>query len=279
MEGQRRDLLWQIIAESIEAPAAEGWAVAVCVACVSVLPGVDAAALTVRADAVQETWGASDEWAGELEQLQYTVGEGPRGLSCGITIRLADRPMNVASSDHLAEQLDEVQYRVGDGPGLDAIATGQPVEVHDLDADERWPAWRARAGDNGVRKALSVPLTAGDITLGALNTYSTSSEPFTDADRRATTKFATKAARALAVAARLSERTDVARHLEVVLNARGTVDQATGILMAREHCTADEALVLLKTSAQRNGTSVLDVAEDLVKKTVDSGDPGSDPAG
>ena len=219
----------------------------------------------------------ADSMESFLDELTgLAADEVDRGLSCGITIRLADRPMNVASSDRLAERLDEVQYSAGDGPGLDAIATGQPVEVHDLDVGERWPAWSARARENGVRKALAVPLTAGDITLGALNTYSTSSEPFTDADRAATTKFATKAARALAVAARLSERTEVARHLEAVLNARGTVDQATGILMAREHCTADEALVLLKTAAQRHGTSVLDIAEDLVRKTIGSPDPGSD---
>lgn len=211
-----------------------------------------------------------DELAG------LAADEVDRGLSCGIAIRLADGPMSVASSDDLAERLDEVQYSAGEGPGLDAISTGRPVEVHDLDMGEQWSAWRARGRENGVRKSLSVPLTAGDTTLGALNTYSTSAVPFTDADREATARFATKAARALAVAARLSEHTELASHLEASLQARGVVDRATGILMAREHCTADEAAVLLETLAQRRGVSVLDVAEDLVGKAARPRDSGPD---
>lgn len=211
-----------------------------------------------------------DELAG------LAADEVDRGLSCGISVWLADGPMSVASSDNLAEQLDEVQYSAGDGPSLDAIATGQLVEVHDLDEGERWSAWRARGRDNGVRKSLFVPLTAGDTTLGALNTYSTSAEPFTDADREATTRFATKAARVLAVATRLSEHAELASHLEGTLKARGLIDRATGILMAQQHCSADEAEVLLKTSAQRHGVSVLDAAADIVRKTIRPRSPGPD---
>jgi GAF domain-containing protein len=212
-----------------------------------------------------------DELAG------LAADEVDRGLSCGVAVRLTDRPMSVASSDDLAERLDEVQYSAGEGPAVDAISTGQPVEVHDLDVGEQWSAWRARGRDNGVRKSLSVPLTAGDTTLGALNTYSTSAEPFTDADREATERFATRAARALAVATRLSEHTELASHLEAELKARGVVDQATGVLMAREHCTADEAAVRLKTSAHERGVTVLDVAEDIVRSVVRPRDSGPDP--
>lgn len=213
-----------------------------------------------------------ESFLGELAGL--AADEVDRELSCGITIRLADRPMSVASSDPLAERLDDAQYGAAEGPGIDAIATGRPVEMPDIDAGEQWPTWRARARDNGVRKALAVPLTAGDTTLGALNTYSTSPEPFTEADREAAGRFAAKAAHALAVATRLSENTEVARHLETALTARGTIDQATGILMAREHCSPGQALELLKTAAQRQGVSVLDIAEDLVRDT--AARPGPD---
>lgn len=214
-----------------------------------------------------------DELAG------LAADEVDRGLSCGITIRLADHPMNVASSDDLAERLDEVQYDADDGPGLDAIATGRSVEVPDLDAVEQWPAWCARARDNGVRKAFAVPLTAGDSTLGALSTYSTSAVPFTDDDLEATARFAAKAARALAVAARLSEHSELGPHLEATLRSRSTIDRAAGILMAREHCTVDEAMARLKTAAQRQGVGVLDVAEDITRSTVGPGNPGPHSAG
>lgn len=219
-----------------------------------------------------------ESFLGELAGL--AADEVDRELSCGISIRLADRPMSVASSDALAEELDDAQYSAGEGPGLDAIDTRRPVEMPDIDAGERWPIWRARARANGVRKAFAVPLTAVDTTLGALNTYSTSPEPFTEADRDAAEKFADKAAHALAVATRLSESAEVARVLETALTARGTIDQATGILMARERCTPDEALELLKTSAQRQGVRVLDIAENLVTDAAaPPGNPGPDSAG
>ncbi|RDI18425.1 hypothetical protein DFR72_119219 [Lentzea flaviverrucosa] len=45
---------------------------------VQVLPGVDAAALVLRDDArAQEMVSASDGWAASVEEVQYTLDEGP----------------------------------------------------------------------------------------------------------------------------------------------------------------------------------------------------------
>lgn len=46
------------------------------------------------------------------------------GSSCGITLQPNGRPLTVASSDTLADQVDEVQYSIGEGPCLHAMRSG-----------------------------------------------------------------------------------------------------------------------------------------------------------
>lgn len=200
------------------------------------------------------------------ELAGLAADEVDRGLSCGLTVRLAGRPVVVASSDDLAEQLDQAQYSAGEGPGLDAMAAGESVEVQNLASGSQWPQWRARGSALGVRKSLSMPLVAGDTTLGVLNTYSTSDERFTEADRAATGKFAAQAAGALAVAAHLSEQVEFATHLDSALRSHAVIDQATGFVMATEHCAPDEALARLRSTAQRRGIRLLDLAHDTIEQ-------------
>ena len=56
----------------------------------------------------------------------------------------------VFATDAVVQQLDELQFTLGEGPCVDAFRTREPVQVVDLDSDqamERWsggPALRAR---------------------------------------------------------------------------------------------------------------------------------------
>lgn len=218
-----------------------------------------------------------EEFITELAGL--AADEVDRGLSCGLAVCLTERPVSIASSDDLAAQLDEAQYAAGEGPGLDAIATGEPVEVDDLGSADRWREWCERGREEGLQKSLAVPLIAGDTTLGALNMYSTSAEQLTDADRDAISRFAAQAAGALAVATRLAEQVDLANHLESALHSRAVVDQATGIVMAERHCSADAALTVLGEEAQQSGARLRDVAADVVNRATGRGGPEPDPSG
>ena len=65
--------------------------------------------------------------------------------SCGITTRYDDDPLTVAASDDRAARLDEVQYGAANGPCMEAMSTGEVVEVHDQSTDDRWCCYRERA--------------------------------------------------------------------------------------------------------------------------------------
>ncbi len=114
--------------------AGSGWAQALCEVCVLALPGVEAAALVLRGDTrAQEMVSASDEWAALLEELQYTLGEGPAVEACR-----------------------------GNGPVL----------VRDVHAEQaRWPGFAGAAAEEGLAAMFAFPLQIGGIRLGSLNFY------------------------------------------------------------------------------------------------------------
>ncbi|MQA80288.1 MAG: ANTAR domain-containing protein [Streptosporangiales bacterium] len=205
-----------------------------------------------------------DELLEELARL--AADEIDRELSCGLTARTDGKPVTVASSDELAERLDQIQHTTGVGPGQDAMDTGEPVEVTDLDEAGRWKEWQARGRSVGLEKSLSMPLMMNERTLGVLNLYSISAVDFTEDDREEAERFAAQAAGALAVGVRIAEQADLASHLATALESRGVIDQAKGILMARERCTADEAFVILRTTSQQRNTKLRTVAQDLVDR-------------
>ncbi|MGW6929664.1 GAF and ANTAR domain-containing protein [Lentzea sp. NPDC054927] len=135
LDGQRRDRLTRAVEEFTSAASGRAdLAQALCAGCVRVLPGVDAAALTLRASArAEEMVGASDEWAARLEEIQYTLGE---------------------------------------GPGVAAFENAAPVLVADLSSDGvRWPGFSAAAAAEGVAAMFAFPLQVGGIRLGTLDLY------------------------------------------------------------------------------------------------------------
>jgi hypothetical protein len=134
VDEQRRRSLWRAVAAASDVRGQGAWAEIVCSAAVELLSGIDSAALTIRATAsAQDMLGASDEWAGILDDQQYTLGE---------------------------------------GPGVLAFASGSPVLVSDLSVDEdRWPGFSEAARAIGAAAVFAFPLQIGGILLGTLDLY------------------------------------------------------------------------------------------------------------
>jgi hypothetical protein len=99
---------------------------------------------------------------------------------CGASVTLVEdgRPTTAVYTEDFALELDLAQYERDVGPCLLALRTGSVV--HSSDTDERWPAFAEAARQHGIRNSLSVPLTVGGGTLGALNLYSTVAEGLSD---------------------------------------------------------------------------------------------------
>lgn len=74
-------------------------------------------------------------------------------------------PHNTAGTD-----LEDLQYTLGEGPTPDAARTGEVVTVPDLQTmpDDRWPALLAATRHRPIRALYALPLQLGAMRLGAL---------------------------------------------------------------------------------------------------------------
>jgi GAF domain-containing protein len=209
------------------------------------------------------------------EMAVLAAGALGKTLSCGITLQPDGRPLTVASSDGLAAQVDELQYGLDQGPCLSALRTGRVVRIDDLAADARWSGYAVRALAHGVRSSLSLPMAAQGRPVGAFNLYSREPGFFGDTQTRQAERFAENAAGAVAIAARLAAHAVMTEQLRASLASRAAIDQATGIIMAEQRCTAEEAFAILRTASQNRNLKLRQVAEDIVRGV--SGQPAQPP--
>ena len=64
----------------------------------------------------------------------------------------------LATTGNLPTAVDQAQYETGQGPCLDTLYEQRTARITDMAAEERWPAFAARAQDLGVGSMLSVQL-------------------------------------------------------------------------------------------------------------------------
>ena len=185
-------------------------------------------------------------------------------LSCGITLRRGTQTDTVACSDELAGQVNALQYRLGEGPCLTALADGGAVYSEDLAADPRWPRFAAEAVASGIQSALSLPLIAQEHVIGALNLYARGPAAFGETETRLAEKFAENAAGALALGQRLVSYAALTDQLRASLSSRAVIDQAVGIIMGQEHWTQEKAFAALRTASQNRNVKLRALAEEIV---------------
>jgi transcriptional regulator with GAF, ATPase, and Fis domain len=201
---------------------------------------------------------------GFLSELVKFAGQATEH-SCSITVRTSPGvPFTIATTDVRTQELDEQQYLYRTGPCLQALTTGVPVFVIDMRSESRWPPYPGEAARLGALSSMSYPLINGEDVLGALNLYAT--EPLTPDTRMQAraAQLADRAAGAVAVALRLADRTAESENLRIALTSRSVIDQAIGILMGQQHCSAEAAFELLRQTSQRRNLKLHEVAAQIV---------------
>lgn len=191
--------------------------------------------------------------------------------ACGITIRQDGRVHTAASSSQLAAQVDEIQYGDNEGPCLDSMRTGLVVVADELGRDERWPKYGPHAEAFGVMSSLSIPLVVDGESLGALNLYSPKPGAFGEVERAQAEALASQCTAALTLAFRQVRQAQMHRQLAEALTSSSTIEQAVGILMSQQRCTADVAFDLLRQASQNRNRKLRDIAADIITSV--SGQP------
>ena len=165
-------------------------------------------------------------------------------------------------TDSVAAGADLAQHRAGEGPGLDVIAQGGTAYAGDLADDPRWVAFGPEAAKAGVRSALALRLSDDASRGAALILYARYPQAFGALDRAKGVILAAMAGLALSAAeAHEAETRDT---IQAALATREMIGRAEGILMEREHITADQAYDILRRASQHLNARIRDVAQVLV---------------
>jgi GAF domain-containing protein len=89
---------------------------------------------------------------------------------------------SICSSNPVSALIEDLQYTLGEGPCVDAYKRGTPVLEADLagHGSERWIAFTPPALAEGVRAVFGFPMRVGAVRLGAVNLYRDQPGPLSD---------------------------------------------------------------------------------------------------
>src|SRR3954467_9774209 len=106
-----------------------------------------------------------------------------RMSGAGIMLLSGDVPQgSVCTTNDVSALIEELQYTLGEGPCIDAHRLRVAVIEPDL-ADpltQRWAEFSRSAVEAGVRAVFGFPMSIGDVHIGALNLYRDQPGPLTD---------------------------------------------------------------------------------------------------
>lgn len=204
--------------------------------------------------------------APDREATARTVIDGvlavvPDADLASLTVHARGGFVTLACSSDLARQLDQIQYDLDEGPCVDAASGEEWLRSGDVGSDPRWRRWGPRAVDLGARSMLSVRLSTGQRTMGALNIYARDGARFANRDE---VDFAVIYAAHTAVALASAEEHD---GLHTALHSRHTIGVAQGRLMERYGLTLDQSFNLLRRYSSTTNTPIRVIA----KRIVDTG--------
>ena len=181
-------------------------------------------------------------------------GEIPRGSLC--------------ASGEVSRLIEELQYTLGEGPCVDAYQQNRVVAEPDL-ADpvaDRWPAFTPAALDAGVRAVFGFPLRAGAVRLGALNLYRGRSGALSGDQQGDALVVAEVAARWVLEAQAGAPAGTVAVQVAAGADFHLVVHNAAGMVSVQEGISVTEALIRLRAFAFSHNRLVGDVAGDIVAR-------------
>ena len=187
----------------------------------------------------------------------------------GVMLMSGDIPRgSLCVSDDVSQLIEDLQYTLGEGPCVDAYRGDQLVAEPNL-ADpqaRRWFAFTPPALDAGVRAVFGFPLRVGTVRLGALNLYrDRPGELGTDQHADALV-LADLAARWVLDAQAGAPYGAVAEELEEGADFHFAVHNAAGIVSVQEGISVTEALIRLRAYAYSHDRLLADVAQDVIAR-------------
>lgn len=177
----------------------------------------------------------------------------------------------LGASSEPARVLDELQFTLGEGPCLDSVASRRPTLVADLTElhENRWPAYGPALLTHNIRSVHAMPVVLAGEYVGALDLYRGRTGSLATDELAGALVAAELAEMPLLdlLAGDLKaavDDPDSDAWTELNRLMRVEISQATGMLIAQLDVSAAEALARLRAHAYVTGRSATDVARDVL---------------
>ncbi|MBF9133321.1 GAF and ANTAR domain-containing protein [Plantactinospora sp. S1510] len=192
------------------------------------------------------------------------------GSGVGVSVLTDDGARGIfAASDDLTHLLEELQFTLGEGPCIDSFLTRRPVLIADLAGDTartRWPFYVQAVTAHGVRAVFAFPLQVGAARVGALALFSKQPGPLgRDVLAQALTFAEIALTTVLDSRGALPEHFSV-QGLYESPGYRAELAQAQGMVMVQLNVSISEALIRLRAHAYAEGRPMHQVAQDVIDR-------------
>ena len=174
----------------------------------------------------------------------------------------------IASTNEEVEFVEINQLNAGEGPCVESFTTGKSVTIADIDAEDRWPAFRNAAIEQGFRSMHAFPMRLRGQTIGAMGLFSMTSGRLSESDAAVAQALADVATIGILHERASRDSAMLADQLQQALNSRVFIEQAKGVIAAQTGADMNTAFVILRDYARRNGLKLSAVAEEVTERTL-----------
>jgi hypothetical protein len=171
-----------------------------------------------------------------------------------------------AASSERARAVEELEFSLGEGPGTDAFAASHPILTSDLEhAHDRWPGYAPAAYAAGVCATFAFPMLVGAARFGVLHLHSDEVRHLASRDI-ATSLMLTELAMEVVLDTFATDGISVPTDMphSPTHDRRDEVYQAQGMVMVQLGITLEQALARMRGHAFAAGQELADLAADIL---------------
>jgi len=187
----------------------------------------------------------------------------------GIMLMSGDIPRgSLGTTDEVSQLIEDLQYTLGEGPCVDAYQQDEVVAEPDLAKPviRRWLAFTPSALRGGARAVFAFPLRIGTVRLGALDFYRDRPGPLSDEQHADALVVASVAARWVLEAQAGAPPGTVPEELEASADFHFVVHNAAGMVSVQQDISVTDALIRLRAYAFTHDRPLTEVAQDVVDR-------------
>jgi hypothetical protein len=205
------------------------------------------------------------------------------GAALAVLSRSAQSRELIYATDSLAQRLDELQYTIGEGPCFDAYLDDSPQfhpELTSTSKTSQWPTFAADATQLGAHALFAFPIPDGQRPMGVLELYRRSAGTLDAAECAAVEECTATIAHRLVT--NWEHYVDRCGNVEKALDAAATTDVALsqaanpftrtqihiagGMVAVQLGIDADEGVDRLRAYSYASGRRISCVAADIIAR-------------